>query len=788
MSYNVTIAGAIFGVDIDRIQQEINGDEIAIFSIPNDAYARSVVEEDQDVNIFFNNVLIFSGTLAEVEYNEKVLVCTVYDKVYNLMNKRIYSGDHTAGEDADVILAAVCSAAGVSAGSCPSTSIAAQFIRANCYQCVRFLTQTVTTDVNDYEYYSSGGTTINIASRGTARGTIPIINVSRRAVSRSKKRDKVIVRGKDASGADIEGSAGTGDDVIVFVENKASDETTLNNIAQYKLKQVNKDSFGVRLNVGLEFCYNFVPGDTIDIDQPSLALNGTYTIWRITKRKEYAEVEIDKSEDLLERFLERQTNWEEYGIYLAISLDDPAGPPDAPIGVSAVAMREGIKVTWVANTEADLDRYIVYRDVTTDPTTEYARVDTNLFVDMNLTAGLTYYYRITAIDRVGNESDYSTPSVYATVAEFIEAEEIEATFLRKGIQPYSTNLVIVPKSGATHDQIQWAAGAIYFADGTSQSIDAGSTGGALSGVNYVYFEEDDSSLNITSNYSDAISDTKGLIAVVEVSTTASQEILIQPFHNKGLNVNADVIAAQAVLAEHIMAAAVTVTKISDGAVISTKISPSSVQSRHITASQIVAKDFRTDTNVGEAGGPAGIRFTENEIAGYSGGTTKTFYLDANTGKAYAAGGSIVLDDDGLTITGDYLLFKYDSSHQVGVFGNFAIDEMAIVVNKLTIYGQSNIVIKSTGTYVALDGKTYSALMHKHNTRFLASDSLYAFVDLLPLSDKTYDLGSAGSRFAEIHGSGIAGNQIVASKRFNLPQFSGGDPSSSVGDIWFRSDL
>jgi hypothetical protein len=77
--------------------------------------------------------------------------------------------------------------------------------------------------------------------------------------------------------------------------------------------------------------------------------------------------------------------------------------------------------------------------------------------------------------------------------------------------------------------------------------------------------------------------------------------------------------------------------------------------------QQIGLDFRTDVNVGETGGPAGIRMTPDEIAGYSSGTTMEFRIRSSDGKAEFAGGAIVLDDDGLNIIGDFQAINFRST-------------------------------------------------------------------------------------------------------------------------------
>ncbi len=61
-----------------------------------------------------------------------------------------------------------------------------------------------------------------------------------------------------------------------------------------------------------------------------------------------------------------------------------------------------------------------------------------------------------------------------------------------------------------------------------------------------------------------------------------------------------------------------------------------------------------------------IEINANEIAGYA-GAVKQFYIQASDGKAYAGGGSVVLDTNGITIKGAYLLF-YEGATYRGIVG------------------------------------------------------------------------------------------------------------------------
>jgi len=142
------------------------------------------------------------------------------------------------------------------------------------------------------------------------------ISYPSRGIDRSKRRDKVIIRGVDVDGNEIEGSAGTGVNVAVFTEKKASTEDTLDALARRRLADLNKESSGVKLPVKITDAYNLHPGYFVNLNKPSLALDGPYRIWRTVKKIELCETEIDRQEALTERYLERTKQYEELGIYV----------------------------------------------------------------------------------------------------------------------------------------------------------------------------------------------------------------------------------------------------------------------------------------------------------------------------------------------------------------------------------------------------------------------------------------------------------------------------------------
>ncbi|GEM_PF-1196021 len=91
--------------------------------------------------------------------------------------------------------------------------------------------------------------------------------------------------------------------------------------------------------------------------------------------------------------------------------------PAAPSGFSASSAIGAIVLDWNDNNEADIDGYNIYRSTISG--SGYIRLNDSLlsgsdFADANVTSNTTYYYVVTAVDRLGLESVYSTEISGAT--------------------------------------------------------------------------------------------------------------------------------------------------------------------------------------------------------------------------------------------------------------------------------------------------------------------------------------------------------------------------------------
>jgi hypothetical protein len=91
--------------------------------------------------------------------------------------------------------------------------------------------------------------------------------------------------------------------------------------------------------------------------------------------------------------------------------------PNAVQGVTAGFTTNAVTIKWRANSETDVYEYDIYRGTTASftPTTPLAKVRTTQYQDVLSQTGVTYYYKISAIDISGNESPYTAVSVLTGV-------------------------------------------------------------------------------------------------------------------------------------------------------------------------------------------------------------------------------------------------------------------------------------------------------------------------------------------------------------------------------------
>lgn len=594
MSWRIEVDGKYqYDAVMDHTSEQLNDHEEAIFYLPNTDLNRDTVSANVDVSIYYMGNLIYFGTLLGIDYEKTQITCQVYNKAYDLLNKKDIDKptEYLEGVAANVIFADVVAACGgISAGVCPTDTISIKFFKTICYDAVSFLSDSTNKDF----WTTLGTTTVNIGTRGSDKGRINVTNIGKRGINRYKKRDKVQIRGVDINGVAIVGSAGTGIDVANFTEKKASDVPTLNNIAAKKLTELNKDSSGVNITCNLNETFDVFPGDTVTIIDAEYNLNGSYRVWKISKKVDgTTELEVDKQEQLLQRFLEKQQNLEDIGIYTPTTneiLDNPAGPPATPSGLTATDGTFSVKLGWSANTEADLQRYYIYRNTTfaSGASSIISEIDSTFYEDFPPASETYYYYWIRAVDRVGNVSPY-----YPLGAP--------------GISGKSQLVKTINISNATITELKIAASSI-----SHNRLQVNSIYGSVL-----------SAASITRQKLGVDAITSG---VVMASQILSRNLVAGSITTEKILSNAIVsakIAAGEILSINIGASQILSNKIAASQILGLHVVAGAIDTLKLTTNAIYAKDFRTASGVGRTGAPTGIRFYSSGIVLYAGGSTES---------------------------------------------------------------------------------------------------------------------------------------------------------------------
>ncbi|MFH1853586.1 MAG: T9SS type A sorting domain-containing protein [Candidatus Neomarinimicrobiota bacterium] len=95
--------------------------------------------------------------------------------------------------------------------------------------------------------------------------------------------------------------------------------------------------------------------------------------------------------------------------------------PMAPTGLLAAVSEGAVNLTWDESAAEDLGYFKVYRSAVDNfvPSTEnlIGTTETTLFVDTEISQVGQYYYRVSAMDANGNESEYSTVTMVVLSAE-----------------------------------------------------------------------------------------------------------------------------------------------------------------------------------------------------------------------------------------------------------------------------------------------------------------------------------------------------------------------------------
>jgi len=161
-----------------------------------------------------------------------------------------------------------------------------------------------------------------------------------------------------------------------------------------------------------------------------------------------------------------------------------------------------------------------------------------------------------------------------------------------------------------------------------------------------------------------------------------------------------------------------------------EIGAGAITSAKISSDQIFGKDFRTAENVGDAGGPAGVRFDSSGIRGYLGGTTKTFQITSADGIVGVYG----------TIDGYTGYFALYTAAGVRVGDITALDGSP---DAMRIVGQLGVLVD----LICWTSDGYSAYKFELNP---ADQAVYSDLHILPSSNGAYNLGSSTFKWGTVY--------------------------------------
>jgi hypothetical protein len=296
---------------IDSCVEELNGHKELRLKIANTSGNRYIASQNADAILYYNdgvsNYLVFNGVVKGADYEPQMLTCTVYDTAYERMQRRLFGVVSTSYIEipADDILAEICTVAGISVGSCPSTSVSITFDGMTCYDAAVILARALSLDY--WSSYSGYTPLFNIGTKGVKTPvTVVPSAISSSGKDRSKNRDGIVVQGMNASGELIVGTAGVSSgDLSIYKVRTVTDVSTLINIANSYLTQSNTDSAGVTLTLPINTGFKLYAGDVVTVSDSfsvnQLALSGNHTIVRIVKKQDSVDAELDRAESLMEQ-------------------------------------------------------------------------------------------------------------------------------------------------------------------------------------------------------------------------------------------------------------------------------------------------------------------------------------------------------------------------------------------------------------------------------------------------------------------------------------------------------
>jgi hypothetical protein len=619
------------------ISEKLNGEEEARFRLPNTSANRALLVADHWCQIMFSNTIIFTGMIKGYVQTQQWLDVIVYNIVFEKAKRTLYGdpdavpveGDFSTGDWSDTVIMediVVTVLSYLRGAGAAHTDIEVKFDYTTCYHAMRYIAQATGQDIWTGAVNNRGTTptTVFLGTRGTDKsGAISITpavtsTTSKKVNNRALTRDKVFVLGYDADGNRIVPvSAGAGSNEIAYRKRGIYDATALTALATEFRTNLNTESQGTKLTVPITEGYLIYPGDTIELTaNAELGITlGDYRVLSTKKMNTTADITIDKTTVEQDDLFASLRSLEDIGIYAGGTLDQlPLSAQkfntnctfsaldyrDAGWAEFTIEFDNGFNDTVLIGTLAGInggvlgaDTYYVY----------YTKNDNTLNIvnDAGYTSVLGGANVVLAKITVGAETDqFVAIEAYGTAGSNISYDLLGGNAIKGDIQSielrkWTSDLSFIwDEATPDYQKIQWGQdgnegpiggggvdGSIKFADGNTRLVECDELDPHPTGTYYYYWDitqvngDDDFELQKNTDHALAIGEGKGLIAIVEVSTTSPPTLL--PVDSYTPVIGTGIISAYA------------------------------IESTKITTKSIYGKDIATDEDVGIVGGAAGVR-------------------------------------------------------------------------------------------------------------------------------------------------------------------------------------
>lgn len=193
----------------------------------------------------------------------------------------------------------------------------------------------------------------------------------------------------------------------------------------------------------------------------------------------------------------------------------------------------------------------------------------------------------------------------------------------------------------------------------------------------------------------------------------------------------------------------------------------------ITDKPILGKDFRTAANVGEVGGPAGVKFDASGIYGFSGDDTKTFSL-------LSASGVVTVYGEGM-----FVVAKADETI-IGYLDGTTSDGVDTV--HLRAGTNKRLLLDATGEVISIRGDTGEIhMVHSGSLHLNTGGDIIFYTNFVPDTNDVYTIGTLTKRIKELYA-----DEVLTSGQIIIRGGQGGNgdvriEAKGTGVIWLQAE-